>query len=145
MASSCCRMFDSTKHAQNSSFLKHISFSDINKVICHALASVLQPSMRLEHYNQTGRKSDSLLYHYCSLGDLQTYLCPHPDYKFLSLKSIPQIPEGSHAYTRFLWIGLLKHLKQMLVTDAPIEEGMEWSIQLDKDSRSQISYHCDHH
>ncbi len=127
--------------------LKHISFSDINKVICHALASVLQPSVRFEHYKVVGEKacSDSLLHSYCSVSDLQTHLCPHSDYKLLSIKSIPQMPERSHAYSRFLWAGLLKHLRQMLVSDSPIEEGMDWTLQLERDSKSCFAYQSDHY
>ena len=120
--------------------LKHISFSDINRVICHSLASILQPSTNYDHFRHCRRTDDPLLYQQCSISDLQHHLCPHPDYKLLSLKSIPQMPEKSHAYSRYLWSGLLKHLRQMLVTDAPIEEGMDWSMHLERSNKSLFTY-----
>ncbi|XP_064401726.1 tubulin delta chain-like [Halichondria panicea] len=108
--------------------LKEITFKDINSVVCHSLASVLQPSIRFDHHNQISSSApDSLLYNMCSLTALQESLCPTPSYKMLSLKTIPQIPERSHEYTHYLWSGLLKHLRQMLITNSPIEEGMDWA------------------
>lgn len=125
--------------------LKQISFSDINRVICHALASVVQPAIKFEHFKQCQGIEDPLLYQQCSLSDLQGHLCPYPDYKLLSVKNIPQMPERSHAYSRYLWSGLLKHLRQMLITDAPTEEGMDWTMQLESGSRisSLFSYRRD--
>ena len=81
--------------------LKQISFSDINKVICHALASVLQPSVSYDHFNQIRSVDDPLFYQQCTISNLQTHLCPHPDFKLLSIKNIPQMPERSHAYSRY--------------------------------------------
>lgn len=120
--------------------LKEISLSDINSVICHSLASVLQPSMRLSSLRYCGKTDDRLLYHQCLLRDIQTQLCPLQDFKILSLKSVPQMPERSHMYSHYLWTGLLKHLRQMLVTDAPIEEGMDWSVRLDKGATHESLY-----
>ena len=122
--------------------MKKISFTDINQVVCHSLAGLLQPAVRFEHlegFNTTSfehakaRQSsifDPLLYSQCSLSELQAHLCPRKDFKFVTLKSIPQIPDRSQAYSSFLWSGLLKHLRQMLITDSPIEEGMDWSKNL---------------
>ena len=109
--------------------LKDISFADLNHIISHSLAGVLQPSFDVSCLGHQSRRSDNhLLYNHCLLHDIQTKLCPFSNFKFLSLKSIPQMPEHSQAYTRYLWAGLLRHLRQMLVCDAPIEEGMDWSI-----------------
>ena len=127
--------------------MKQISFSDINQVVCHSLASLLQPSVRFEHFNRSITSSedarthpksifDPLFYSQCSLSDLQAQLCPRKDFKFVSLKSIPQIPDRSQAYSSFLWSGLLKHLRQMLITDSPIEEGMDWSRTLNPCSQN---------
>ena len=121
--------------------MNHISFMDINQVVCHSLASLLQPAVRFEHLacSATGSVDtrshqrcvfDPLFYSQCSLSDLQDHLCPRKDFKFVTLKSIPQIPDRSQAYSSFLWSGLLKHLRQMLITDSPIEEGMDWSKRL---------------
>ena len=120
--------------------MKKISFTDINQVVCHSLAGLLQPAVRFdhledlssEHYTKAHQSSifDPLLYSQCSLSELQAHLCPRKDFKFVTLKSIPQIPDRSQAYSSFLWSGLLKHLRQMLITDSPIEEGMDWSKNL---------------
>lgn len=107
--------------------MKEITFSDINSVVCHSLASVLQPSVNFEHISST---PDNLLYSMCSLVTIQEILCPTPSHKILSLKTIPQMPERSQVYSRYLWSGLLKHLRQMLITNSPIEEGMDWGQTL---------------
>ena len=111
--------------------LKEVSFTDINKVFSHSLASTLQPAVPFDAATSThGQARDCLLYSRCGVSTMISALCPHPHYKILSLKTIPQIPETSHAYSRFLWAGLLKHLRQMLMTDSPTEEGMDWGVSL---------------
>lgn len=105
--------------------LKEISFADLNKVASHVLAGVLQPAVPLESYRTSGRTDYGL--HHCMLSDLCAHLTPHPSYPLLDVKCVPQMPEQSHAYTRYLWPGLLKYLRQMCITDSPVEEGMDWS------------------
>ena len=120
--------------------LKHISFTDMNNVASHGLASVLQPAIPLGCYSNpqfSKGTSEPFLYSMCSLSNAVTLLCPHPQYKLLSLKSIPQMPENYHAYTNYLWAGLLKHLRQMLLTDAAITEGMDWTISTDHSSHQR--------
>lgn len=109
--------------------LKHISFKDINKVISHKLASVLQP-VKLFSQGQDA----SFYKHSISvknlLGDLIEQVCPHPEYKLVTLKNIPQMAEQSLAYSTYTWPGLLKHLRQMLIADASMEEGIDWEVKL---------------
>ena len=117
------------KAASKLLLLKDISFSDLNRIISHSLAGLLQPSFDISCLPSLTKQSPSpLLFNQCLLQDVQTHLCPSPDFKMLSLKSIPQMPERSQAYTRYLWSGLLKHMRQMLACDAPIEEGMDWTV-----------------
>ena len=61
----------------------------------------------------------------CSLlpGDLLEQIVPHPEYKLVSARSIPQIAESSFRYTTYQWPALLKRLRQMLIANAPMEEG----------------------
>lgn len=106
--------------------LKHITFANINRVMCHALASVLQPSVSSAHL---GRPESRMTYQQCCVSTLPSLLCPHGGFKLLSLKNIPQMPQRSQAYSRHRWAGLLKHLRQMLITDAPIDEGMDWTVE----------------
>ncbi|XP_063152497.1 tubulin delta chain isoform X2 [Candoia aspera] len=94
--------------------IKQISFQDINRVIAHQLGSVFQPAYSSEgaaHYSRS------------PLGDLMEALVPHPEFKVLGLRNIPQMSESSLAYTTFAWPGLLKHLRQMLIANAKMEEG----------------------
>ena len=107
--------------------LKEVSFNDLNKIASHAIASILQPAS--PSTNRSFTVPDSLMYQYCSLSDLCLQLTPHPAYRFLSVKTVPQIPDKSHAYTTDLWPGLLKRLKQMLITNSATDEGMDWSLK----------------
>ncbi|XP_074079664.1 tubulin delta chain isoform X1 [Macrotis lagotis] len=94
--------------------IKQISFRDVNQVIAHQLGSVFQPTYSSEGSFQYRRKP---------LGDLMESLVPHPEFKMLGLRNIPQMSENSLAYTTFAWAGLLKHLRQMLISNAKMEEG----------------------
>lgn len=107
--------------------LKHISFKDINRVISHKLASVLQP-VKLFSPNQEPVFYKRAVSVRNLLGDLIEQVCPHPEYKLMTLKNIPQMAENSLAYSTYTWSGLLKHLRQMLIADASMEEGMELNL-----------------
>ncbi|KAL4648518.1 tubulin delta chain isoform X1 [Arapaima gigas] len=99
--------------------IKHISFSDVNKVIAHQLGSMLQPADvqgTLGHYTRN------------PVGELMSSLVCHSEYKLLSLSTIPQMCRSSLAYSTFTWPGLLKHLRQMLIANARMEEGNNNSI-----------------
>ena len=127
--------------------LKEISFSNLNKVASHALAGILQPAVPLDVYKAVDRTDYGMHYCRCMLGDLCAHLTPHPSYPFLDIKCVPQMPEQSHAYTHYLWPGLLKYLRQMLITDSPIEEGMDWNTpeipsQTDKSSKASSLCEC---
>lgn len=123
--------------------LKDVSFTDINKVISHVLSSALQPAVRLEHLScesQQQSDGDQAMYRRCSIGDWCAHLCSHVDYKVVSMKSIPWMPDQCHAYSSHLWAGLLKHLRQMLITDSPVEEGMDWMLPLDHKQKPFCTY-----
>lgn len=57
------------------------------------------------------------------VGEMLEHLVPHPDYKLLTIKNIPQMSAAAHEFSTYQWHGLLKHLRQMLISDAPMEEG----------------------
>ena len=119
--------------------MKEISMEDINTVVAHSLASFLQPAVPFGAHALQGKHmntsrmgvewDDPLLYSRCCMSDLVTSLCPHPLYKFLSVKITPQMVDSTHAFTHYLWSGLLKGLKQMLLTNSVTEEGMDWSVR----------------
>ncbi|XP_071304176.1 tubulin delta chain isoform X3 [Agelaius tricolor] len=94
--------------------IKQISFRDVNQVIAHQLGSVFQPA------HPAGGGSG---YSRNPLGDLMETLVPHPEFRMLGLRNIPQMPESSLPYSTFSWPGLLKHLRQMLIANAQMEEG----------------------
>ncbi|XP_015223064.2 tubulin delta chain isoform X1 [Lepisosteus oculatus] len=100
--------------------IKHISFQDVNKVIAHQLGSVLQPAYTSAVDTQYSRNP---------LGDLMSSLVCHPEYKLLSLRNIPQMSDSSLEYSVFAWPGLLKHLRQMLIANAKMEEGIDWQVR----------------
>ncbi|XP_003795643.1 tubulin delta chain isoform X1 [Otolemur garnettii] len=100
--------------------IRQISFSDMNQVLAHQLGSVFQPTYSAEgspHYRRN------------PLGDLMENLVPHPEFKMLSVRNIPQMSENSLAYSTFTWAGLLKHLRQMLISHAKMEEGIDWQVR----------------
>ncbi|XP_047449438.1 tubulin delta chain [Mugil cephalus] len=100
--------------------IKHISFSDINRVIAHQLGGILQPALTADSHGAYSRNP---------LGELVSALACHPEYKLLSVCTIPQMPSSSIAYSTFSWPGLLKHLRQMLISNSRMEEGIDWQVR----------------
>ncbi|XP_050784766.1 tubulin delta chain isoform X1 [Gopherus flavomarginatus] len=100
--------------------IKKISFRDVNQVIAHQLGSVFQPTYSSEGASQYSRSP---------LGDLMESLVPHPEFKMLGLRNIPQMSENSLTYSTFTWPGLIKHLRQMLIANAKMEEGIDWQVR----------------
>jgi len=96
----------------------------MNKVIAQQLSSVLLPSYSLS----PSPSSPSPL---SLLSGLIKHLCSHSSYKFMSLKTIPQMPASSIPFSTYNWTGLLKHLHQMLIADSNLEEGINWNIKVD--------------
>ncbi|CAJ1065752.1 tubulin delta chain [Xyrichtys novacula] len=101
--------------------IKHISFTDVNRVIAHQLGSILQPALTTDSNGIYSRNP---------LGELVGSLACHPEYKLLSVSTIPQMPSSSIAYSTFSWPGLLKHLRQMLISNSKMEECIDWQVQL---------------
>ncbi|XP_067856229.1 tubulin delta chain isoform X2 [Heptranchias perlo] len=101
--------------------IKQISFTDINKVMAHQLGSVLQPVYTRWHVSEYGTNP---------LGDLMESLVTHPEYKLLSLMNIPQMSDTSLLFSSFSWPGLMKHLRQMLIANTKMEEGIDWQVKL---------------
>ena len=64
-----------------------------------------------------------------TLADLVAAVSPNPEFKLLTARAVPQIPEGSRAFTKYQWPGLLLPLRQMLIANAPCEAGINWRVQ----------------
>ncbi|KAA0701884.1 Tubulin delta chain [Triplophysa tibetana] len=101
--------------------IKHISINDVNKVIAHQLGSVLQPAYTADSSGYYSRNP---------IGELLSSVVCHPEYKLLSLCNIPHMSSTSLAYSTFNWPGLLKHLRQMLIASARMEEGIDWTVSV---------------
>lgn len=54
---------------------------------------------------------------------LTEQMSPHPDYKLLTVRNIPITSASTMEYSSYQWPGLMKHLRQMLVADALLDEG----------------------
>ncbi|KAG2379271.1 hypothetical protein C9374_007410 [Naegleria lovaniensis] len=94
------------------------SFNDMNKVIADHLTCLTLPS----YHSNNPEQECQLLF------DPIQHLCAHPAYKILNSRIIPHISSKSKDYSVFRWEGLLKHLHQMLIADAPIEECINWKL-----------------
>ncbi|KAK7477418.1 hypothetical protein BaRGS_00031320 [Batillaria attramentaria] len=105
--------------------IKRIAFRDINRVICHKLTSFLQPAQPVETRTGYGKE----------LGSKLQLLVPHPDHKLLTIRNIPQVSDRAMEFSTFQWTGLLKHLRQMLIASAPMEEGINWQVKVEETPR----------
>ncbi|XP_044286074.1 tubulin delta chain isoform X3 [Varanus komodoensis] len=129
--------------------IKQISFRDVNQVIAHQLGSIFQPAYTSGGATQYSRSPlgiwcrlqcfapyfnlsplfGFILSRFSFPGDFMEALVPHPEFKMLGLRNIPQMSENSLAYSTFVWPGLLKHLRQMLIANAKMEEGIDWRVR----------------
>ncbi|XP_051934481.1 tubulin delta chain [Hippocampus zosterae] len=100
--------------------IKDISIADINKVIAHQLGTVLQPALTADSNG---------VYSTNPLGEFVSALACHPEYKLLSMSTIPQMQSSSIAFTDFRWPALIKHLRQMLISNSKMEEGIDWQVR----------------
>ena len=126
--------------------MKNISLMDINKIVAHELANILQPALPFQG-NQCGTsiagvsppsedpvpktdwyKANSISYSNCRLSSLVSSLCPHPLFKVLTAKTSPHILDSTKPYTNYLWPVLLKNLRQMCLTDSPTDLEMNWAV-----------------
>ncbi|XP_024862527.1 tubulin delta chain isoform X2 [Kryptolebias marmoratus] len=101
--------------------IKQISFGDVNGVIAHQLGGVLQPALTPDSHGVHSANP---------LGELVSALACHPEYKLLSVSTVPQMPASSIAFSTFSWPALLKHLRQMLISNSKMEGGIDWQVGL---------------
>ncbi|KAL8596900.1 hypothetical protein ACOMHN_065849 [Nucella lapillus] len=113
--------------------IKRISFRDINQVISHKLTSFLQPSHSADSSLQTTASARQL-------GGKLQHLVPHPEHKLLTIRNIPQVSQRAMEFSTFQWGGLLKHLRQMLIASAPMEEGIDWQVRAEDTPRGTSRY-----
>lgn len=107
----------------------------MNKVVAHALCSMLLPSY---HWDSVAKKPSAIPLRW--FVDPLSHLCSHPQFKLLNVKTIPMMPQTSVAFSSYLWSGLMKHLHQMLIADAKIEEGINWNIKIEDAAPNRGQY-----
>lgn len=56
--------------------------------------------------------------------DLLAHLVPHPQYKIVGLRSVPQEPSTSIPFSAHTWSGLLQSLKRMILYNTAIDESI---------------------
>lgn len=99
-----------------------VSLTDLNKVASHQLASILQPS-------KIYGKHTTDLSHRDILFDIVRSSACHSHYKLLNLRCLPHLAEASIPFSTFNWPGLMRNMKQMLLTNFFVDEGMNWQTQ----------------
>ncbi len=93
---------------------KEITFDDLNTIIGHQLASVVQPST-----NQYSSQN--------YLNDIICDLCSSDDFKLLSLNNVPHLTKQAIEFSSFQWTSLYKNAGQLLKTGGFMDEGLNWN------------------
>jgi tubulin delta len=93
---------------------KEITFDDLNAIIGHQLASVIQPCT-----NQYSSQN--------YLNDIICDLCASDDFKLLSLNNVPHLTKQAIEFSSFQWTSLYKNAGQLLKTGGFMDEGLNWS------------------
>ncbi|CAM9213414.1 unnamed protein product [Ectocarpus fasciculatus] len=117
--------------------LERPSHTDLNEVICSSLVGALTPTTTATTAPAAtastlgtgvgqggGGEGGGMLLH---LGDKLAHLCPNKDFVFLRASIVPQIPDGSRAFTRNTWEALTRRAYQMHITGSPAELDLDWS------------------
>lgn len=105
---------------------KKVGFDDLNSLISHKLASILQPAYK------NGRNENFL-------NEIVTDLCSNSDYKLLTVNNVPQIHSNSVEYSTYQWPALYKQAKQMLITGWFMDESLNWSVTSQKCKNKSIA------
>ncbi|XP_071944995.1 tubulin delta chain-like [Antedon mediterranea] len=105
--------------------IKNVGFKDMNKVIGHQLASAFQPAYV---HGQTL---------WSSVEETFEHLVAHPEYKLVTSRCVPQTSERSMEFSTYNWPSLLKYLRQMLIVDSYMDEGVNWHVKVPPASSNQ--------
>lgn len=101
---------DLRKIAQTLTASHKVTFKDMNKVVSEQIVASLQPA--------TSASGSSNL-----IGCYLEHLVPHPDYKLLTSRFVPQVSEAAVPFSTFNWPALVKRTFQMVLTQSVLEEG----------------------
>ena len=106
------------------------TFDDMNAVAAKQIAGVLLPRANggVMVGADAARNSPGVGRRAHALHDLTRDVCQHPSARLLSLRQTPVMPEASVDFTTFAWPSLLKRTRQMLLSGATLEEGLDWGL-----------------
>ncbi|GBL96609.1 Tubulin delta chain [Araneus ventricosus] len=89
--------------------LNKSSLNDLNTVASQQLANVLLPVERSQGIVPI-------------FNDLLAHLVPHPQFKLVGLRSVPQEPLASLPFSAYTWPGLLRSLRRMVLYNTVVDE-----------------------
>lgn len=111
------------------------SHDDLNKLLARHLVPILAPSAPSAASHGGGSVTPSARAPTAAadasgslslLGAPLQHLCPHPAYKLLCVRMVPQTPAASLGYTADRWTAVLRPLAQMAATDGRLEDQIDW-------------------
>lgn len=116
--------------------LPKVSFDTMNKLMAHHLSSVLAPAWPITTRSLQADLPWSKCHPQNSLTDIVAHLTPHPAYRLLQSFSVPIMAPNCLEYSNDHWQSLMKRLRQMLITNVAVDEGLNWHIDYLKQNRS---------
>eukprot|EP00347_Sterkiella_histriomuscorum_P002279 403368766 len=103
---------------------KRPSYKTMNTVIAQQLLSVMFPfSNTTQDKAQLWSGGQANI-----MSEITKQLCVQPQYKILSLKSIPQCDNKTIEFNSDLWEGMIQRIRQMVITNGN-ENKINWSIK----------------
>jgi tubulin delta len=105
---------------------KNTDLHDLNELIAVKIGSLFQP-LEMSESNR--------------IDDIISHLTPHPQYKFITIKSAPHYPKETSKYEATLeWNVLVRHMKQTLrVSHLENERVFDWEMKLPQTHNSEHS------
>ncbi|CAF3951033.1 unnamed protein product [Adineta steineri] len=104
------------KLVSHSGLDRSTNIHDMNNILTRHLCSILQPI-------STKTKSTY------DINNLLEQLLPHPFYKLLTLRCVPQLSDQALDFSTYKWSSLIKNLSQMYINNSYLDEGLNWSLK----------------
>jgi tubulin delta len=104
------------KLVSHSGIERPTNIHDMNNILTRHLCSFLQP---IGNRCSTSGEINYLL----------ERLLPHPFYKLLTLRCVPQLSDQALDFSTYKWSSLIKTLSQMYINNSYLDEGLNWSLK----------------
>lgn len=115
-------------HAKELLHVNRPDFSDLNKILSDQIASVLFPALGTGSLSSPPKLlASSHLVQYKLIETIVSNLLFDPDYKLLSLKTIPQVSDKARDFTVESWSALESRIIQM-ITGRYFEYNIKWNM-----------------